>query len=389
VSKPGEQRKWDWIPAPLSRIAVDWAPAVALALAAAHELAYDRLGLIDWVLALTLIWPLVLRRRYPVGVLAGTVLVGLICWWQRDLFTSYAAVLFALHAVASSRPRAQAFAAAAVVEAGAVLISYRFAPAESVNDAVVLLTALVLTFLFLGTTQRIQRQYLAVMEERARQAERDRDQQVLISAAEERARIARELHDIVAHGVSVMVALSEGAAVRARTDTEQAQEAMRQVAATGRDALTELRKVVSVLRDTSGEAADREPQPTLDTLSKLTEDVSRAGLPVSLTLTGAVGELPEAVQLSIYRIAQEGLTNVLKHADRPSYADVLVAAGASRVEVRVLDDGQRRPDPGSGSGNGIRGMRERAELFGGSLTAGWAGEGWQVTATLDPREVRP
>jgi signal transduction histidine kinase len=372
----------------MSRIAVDWAPAVALALAAAHELAYDRLGPIDWLLAQSVIWPLVLRRRYPVGVLTGTVLVGLICWWQRDLFTSYAAVLFALHAVAASRPRAQAFAAAAVVEAGAVLISFRFAPTGSVNDAVILLTAVVLTFLFLGTTQRIQRQYLIVTEERARQAERDRDQRALISAAEERTRIARELHDIVAHGVSVMVALSEGAAVRSQTNIEQAQEAMRQVAATGRDALGELRKVVSMLRDTAGEEPARAPQPTLSTLSKLTDDVTRAGLPVTLTLSGAVENLPEAVQLSVFRIAQEGLTNVLKHADTPSRADVRVAAGVAEVEVRIRDDGHRRSGPGSLAGNGIRGMRERAELFGGSLTAGWVREGWQVTATLDPRAVR-
>jgi signal transduction histidine kinase len=376
------------LPPALSRLAVDWVPAIALALAAAHELGYDRLGLSDWILAQSLIWPLVLRRRYPVGVLVVTVLVGFICWWQRDLFTSYVAVFFALHAVAASRPRAQAFAAAAVVEAGAVLISFRFAPNGSINDAVILLTAVVLTFLFLGTTQRIQRQYLSVMEERARQAERDRDQQALISAAEERTRIARELHDIVAHGVSVMVALSEGAAVRARTNTEQAQEAMRQVAATGRDALAELRKVVSVLREPAGPKAGREPQPTLETLGKLVDDVTRAGLPVSLTLTGAVEQLPEAVQLSVFRIAQEGLTNVLKHADRPTYAEIMVAAEPLRVSVRIQDDGRRHPAADAGPGNGIRGMRERAELFGGSLAAGWQPEGWQVSAILDPQAMR-
>jgi signal transduction histidine kinase len=376
----------------LTRLAVDWAPPVALAVAAAHELGYDQLGVGDWILAQGLAWPLLLRRRFPVGVLCATMVIALLCWAKHDLFASYLSVLFALHAVAAQRPRGWTAAAALVVEAGVVLVSWRFAPSESVNDAVTLLTALVLTFLLLGTTQHVQRQYLVVLEERAVQLERERDQQAQLSAAEERARIARELHDIVAHSVSVMVALSEGAAVRTRTNTAHAEDAMRQVAATGRQALAELRTVVSVLRD--AEEQDREPQPTLSGLTRLADDVTRTGLPVSLTMTGPVDQVPEAVQLSVYRIVQEALTNVLKHADRPTRAQVTVDASRAEVRVRVLDDGRRRRvtvpgDVSAPSGNGIRGMCERAELFGGRLTAGWKADGWQVIGTLDPAVGRP
>ncbi len=375
-------RAWSLV----GRHLLDWVPPVVLAVAVGHELLYDRSSPWDWILTQAMVWPLVLRRWAPVGVLALTMALAGVCWLRDDLFTAYLAVLFALHATAAHRSRAEAIAAATVVEVGAVLTAIRFAPAGSINDGVILLTALVMTFTLLGTTQRAQRQYLSVLEDRTAQLSRELDQQALIIAAEERRRIAREMHDIVAHSVSIMIALSEGASIKAPTQADHAADTMRQVAATGREALTELRKVLSILRGPAPE--ERRPQPTLETLQGLVEEVRATGLAVQLTVTGDLSGWPEALQITIFRIVQEGLTNVLKHARSPNRATVAITSSATGIVVTVSDDGRPHGRFGPASrapGSGLIGMRERAALFGGTMTAapGPAG-GWQLTCTLHP-----
>jgi signal transduction histidine kinase len=377
---------WDDVSSGFARALLDWVPPVVLAVAAVHELLYDHSRAWDWVLTQGLVWPLAVRRWAPISVLSWTWALASVCWLRHDLFTAYLAVLFALHATAAYRSRAQAVAAAAVVELGAIAVAARFAPSGSINDGVILLTALVLVSVLLGLTQRAQRQYLTVLEERTTQLSRELDQQAVIAAAEERRRIAREMHDIVAHSVSIMIALSEGAAIKAPIDAGRASDTMRQVAATGRDALIELRKVLSVLRGSAAET--RLPQPTVDSLQNLVTEVRAAGLPVSLTITGELGGLPEGLQISIFRIVQEGLTNALKHAQAPTRAEVTVVSAPEEITVTVSDDG-RRDTSGAGpqgrGGNGLIGMRERALLFGGTVRAGPGPiRGWLLTCTLDP-----
>ncbi|MGI5244104.1 sensor histidine kinase [Dactylosporangium sp. CA-139066] len=218
---------------------------------------------------------------------------------------------------------------------------------------------------------------------RARGARRlaERRQAVL----EERARIARELHDVLSHTVSVMVVQAAAADDVFDVDPGKAREALRRTEQAGRQALTELRWFLRTVRaddDAGGRADGRPPpQPGLDDVERLAETVSAAGLPVTVRREGDEGvEVPTAVQLSAYRIVQEALTNALRHAGA-GRAEVLVRVGASEVYVRVRDDG--RGGTGDGSGQGIAGMRERAALLGGSLTAGpKAGGGFEVGARL-------
>jgi signal transduction histidine kinase len=216
-------------------------------------------------------------------------------------------------------------------------------------------------------------------EVRAAQAEREREAAARIAVAEERARIARELHDIVAHAMSVMV-LQVGA-VRHRLPDPLAQEreALRAVEQTGRTALSEMRRLLGALG--TGEPADLAPQPGLDRLDALVKEVRRAGLPVHLRREGEPFPLPRPVDLSAYRIAQEGLTNALKHA-RASKAEVTVGYAPGEVQIEVRDDGHG-PAASDGLGHGLVGVRERVKIYGGAMTAGPApGGGFVLKARL-------
>jgi signal transduction histidine kinase len=218
-------------------------------------------------------------------------------------------------------------------------------------------------------------------EDRAARAERDRETAARIAVAEERARIARELHDIVAHSVSVMV-LQVGA-VRHRLPTAQAEDskALEDVEQAGRAALAEMRRLLGAMRR-EGEEAEMAPQPGLDDLDSLIEKVSGAGLPVRLHVDGAPFALPPAVGLSVYRIVQEGLTNALKHA-RASRADVTLRYGSDELQIDVLDDGDGG-SPSDGLGHGLVGIRERVKIYGGEMTAGAATGGGFVLSTRLP-----
>jgi signal transduction histidine kinase len=209
-------------------------------------------------------------------------------------------------------------------------------------------------------------------EMRAILAEREKDASARIAVAEERARIARELHDIVAHAVSVMV-LQVGAVRHKLPETlEEDREALNRVELAGRTALAEMRRLLGAMRR-NGDGAELAPQPGLDGLDTLIEDVGRAGLPVRLHVDGDSFPLPRAIDLSAYRIVQEALTNALKHA-RASNVDVTVRYRPDELELEVVDDGAG-PAKSDGLGHGLVGMRERVKIYGGEMSAGTAPTG--------------
>jgi signal transduction histidine kinase len=220
-------------------------------------------------------------------------------------------------------------------------------------------------------------------EVRAARAERERETAARIGVAEERARIARELHDIVAHTVSVMV-LHVGA-VRHKLPPSLTQEtdALRDVEATGRTALAEMRRLLGAMRE-DRDGPEMAPQPGLGNLDALFAQVRRAGLPVELHVEGDPLPLPPAIDLSAYRIVQEGLTNALKHAGA-SRADVAIRYGAGEVRIEVRDDG-RGAAGGDGLGHGLVGIGERVKLYGGEMAAGRANGGGFVLSTRLPVE---
>jgi len=204
-------------------------------------------------------------------------------------------------------------------------------------------------------------------EERAALAERERESAARIAVAEERARIARELHDVVAHSVSVMV-LQVGAVRHNLPDSRgEDTEALKNVEETGRTALTEMRRLLGAMRY-EGEDPELAPQPGLDDLESLAEDFALAGLPVHLHIEGEPKPLPRAIDLSAYRIIQEGLTNALKHA-RATRADVTILHGSGDVRIEVRDDGMGTASE-NGTGFGLLGIRERVSIFGGEMEAG-------------------
>jgi signal transduction histidine kinase len=218
-------------------------------------------------------------------------------------------------------------------------------------------------------------------EDLARRAEREREAVARVAVAEERARIARELHDIVAHAVSVMV-LQVGAVRHNLPETlGEDKQALKGVEGAGRSALAEMRRLLGAMRS-NGESPDLAPRPGLDNLDRLLDEVQRAGLPVRLRVDGDPFPLPSTLDLSAYRVVQEGLTNALKHADA-SGADVLVRYGSDDLRIEVRDDG-RSVSPGDGTGHGLVGVRERVKIYGGEMTAGAASGGGFVLSTRFP-----
>jgi signal transduction histidine kinase len=231
-----------------------------------------------------------------------------------------------------------------------------------------------------GFALRERTQQAEAAEVRATLAERERDAAARVAVAEERARIARELHDIVAHAVSVMVLQVGAVRHRLPDGLDDDRDALRGVEKAGRTALAEMRRLLAAMR-TEGEQAEFTPQPGLDELGLLLEQVGKAGLPVQLHIDGDAFPLPRAIDLSAYRIVQEGLTNALKHS-RATEADVTVRYATDQVELEVRDNGIGTAT-GDGLGHGLVGIRERVKIYGGEMTAGTAtGGGWALNTRL-------
>jgi signal transduction histidine kinase len=241
---------------------------------------------------------------------------------------------------------------------------------------------LLLLCFFVGRTVHNRRAYVAALEDRARMAEEDQHVFAERAVADERRRIARELHDVVAHHVSVMGVLATGTRRALRRDPVAADEALATIEETGRVALREMRRLLSVLRTDAEPVGELEPQPGLPGIDELLEQVREAGLPVELITSGEPGRLDPGVALAVYRITQEALTNALKHAG-PASAEVRLAFTPKELTIEISDTG-RGPRPGPHYvGHGLLGMRERISLYGGTLRAGArSGGGFRVAARI-------
>ncbi|MEO1035907.1 MAG: sensor histidine kinase [Pseudomonadota bacterium] len=322
------------------------------------------------------------RRRYPMAVLA--VNVGAISLMTAvSYIDSVWAVPFALYAAGRYTADSRWSYVGIVVALVAVMLNVLM-EGEPVS---VLPFAVVFLFLiwYLGRYNRVRGEYLRLLEERAAQLERERERETRRALAEERTRIARELHDVVAHRVSLMTVQAGAAKTVFTNDPQSSLQAMGAVEDAGREALSELRHLLGVLRP-EAESNDLGPQPGLDDIPRLVEQSRDAGYTVSLEIDDASMAVPDRVALSAYRIVQESLTNVLKHAGPGAETAVKLRRAGDEIIVEVKDNG-RGAAMLPGSGNGIVGMRERAQLLGGSLAANARPDGgFEVIARLPIRE---
>ena len=345
-------------------------------------------------LAFGLAVPVVFRRKYPVAAYYTAIAAGG-CQVALDIrpAATDVAILILLYTLAAYTPRRTSVLGLAVCLAGSAVGILRWISLinhsllEWLTAGAMLFAGPALLAWVLGDSMRYRRAYYASLEERAARLERDRDAQARIAAAAERARIARELHDVIAHNVSVMVVQADGASYALGTDPARAREALSAISATGRQALAEMRRLLGVLRrEEDGASSERAPQPGIGELGELLDQARNAGLPVSFTVEGDAQPLPGGVALAAYRIVQESLTNTRKHAGPVASASVLLRYSPDAVLLTISDDGWGdlggTAQPGT-PGHGLTGMRERVSVYGGSVTAGpRPGGGFEVVAAL-------
>ena len=348
------------------------------------------------LIVVLMIVPVAVRRRVPVAAFVTAVAAGA---WQvlgpgvrtagspplhAGPIPSDVALLILLYTVAAYRPRRYSIPALLTCIGGCLIAALVWHPvpgAVSIGQrlfvAGFLFGGISLACWILGDSMRYRRGYYAALEDKAARLEAE----AKVATAAERARIARELHDVVAHHVSVMVVQADGAGYVLRSDPDRAATALAAVSATGRQALTELRRLLGVLRSTD-QNADLAPVPGLGELRELLDQARAAGLEVSYTLTGTPRELPEGAELAAYRVVQESLTNTRKHAGLAASADVTLAYERDGLIVQVTDDGIAASG-GEPTGHGLAGMRERIGMYGGTVSAGpLPGGGFRVRAWL-------
>jgi len=324
--------------------------------------------------------PLLARRRLPFGAPAAVFVgAGVISFVEGQVvpysFVAFLAALTSAFLFAFLNERREAASGLLIVIAVGAVITRNDPRGEGWIEYV--FTSLIFSAAWLsGLALNRRLAQTAALEESARRREEEAQRAV----EEERARIARELHDVVAHSVSVMTVQSSAVRRLLKPEQEREREALKVVEETGRQALTEMRRLIGIMR-TEGESAALAPQPGMKTLDRLVEQVRDAGMPVELTVRGQPFDLPPGIDLSAYRIVQEALTNALKHAG-PARAWVAVRYGNGQLEVDVENDGRTNGDA-EGSGLGLVGMRERVALCGGELQAGpREGGGYRISATL-------
>ena len=351
---------------------------------APHQAEFEEPDLVAGVLTLGQTLPLALRRRAPGAVLVAVWLatVAYLVLGYPPNTPVFVGAIAATYAVAAYGPGRTPLAGAVFVAGALAALAIAGAAAEA-DWALVDFAASALAFLtawVLGDRVRTRRAYTAALEDRAVRLEREREAEAKAAVLDERSRMARELHDVVAHGVSVIVVQATAARRVLPNDVAAAQEALASIEATGRTALSELRTLLGALR-TEDELGSLRPQPDLNALAELVERTRVAGLPVELRIAGERRPLSPGVDVSAYRIVQEGLTNVLKHAPG-ARATVVVGYDEDGLRVEVSDDGPGAPiESRDGAGHGLMGMRERVILLGGDLTAGpLPGGGFAVRA---------
>jgi signal transduction histidine kinase len=351
-----------------------------------QQVGFRDLDVMAVLLSLTQGLPLVARRRAPVAVLGvvSVATLGFLAAGYPPLTTALLGAVVATYgAAAYGRPHRTVIGAGLVV--GLVLSLVAVSALRSLGLAAGEVVALVLAFVtawVLGDRMRTRRAYLRELEDRAHRLEQDRDREASAAVDAERARIARELHDVVAHGVSVIVLHARGAQEVADTDPAALRRSLDLIEATGREALSELRTVLGALRADEDAGADRGPLPGVTDVGELARRSRDAGVDVDVLVEGIQRPVPPGVGLSAYRIAQEALTNVRKHSTATS-ARVVLRYAPDCLLVQIVDDGQALSSSTASAGHGLVGMRERVTIFGGELTAGpRAGGGYEVLAVL-------
>jgi signal transduction histidine kinase len=348
----------------------------------------------SWVAYVVASVVVLFRRRLPYATLAIVLSVAVLALCLRRGGPATLYVVMALYSVVAVCSR-RASLVIVSLSAGAILAATVAGGGDMVVELVIGNVAVVLVGWLAGENTRASRVYAAQQAERAAEkaaaAAAERAEQVRRTLADERAQIARELHDIMAHAMSVIAVRSGVARMVIDTDPGQAREALTIIETTTRRSLREMRLLVSMLRDGEDHDAELSPPPGLGDLDRLVADTAAAGVAVEVDIDGTVRALSPAADLSAYRIVQEALTNVVRHAG-PTHARVRISYRPAEVNIEVTDDGPsgQAPPPASrpGSGHGLIGMRERAALFGGQLTAGPDTAGFRVKAsipTTDPR----
>jgi signal transduction histidine kinase len=378
-------RFWDWLRGRKPLVdAFFAAPIVLLSLPAwlGGTEAVPRLEYL--VLTVGLVAPLVMRRTFPRTVFAVVALISCVqCVADVAPIPANTAVLMGLYTVAADFAFRWGLAAVLTAELGAVMVALRYTSGrDDEQSTLLMLSVLVAGVWILGLHIRTRRAYLSSLEERAARLERERDAEVKMAMSAERARIARELHDVVAHNVSVIVVQADGASFAIDTDVGRARQALDTISQTGRNALAEMRRLLGVLRE-SDDVRAYAPQPGVAQLDDLVEQVRSSGLPVTYEVAGSPPEMSEGRQLTVFRIVQEALTNTLKHGGPRVAATVRLRYAKDAVEVRVNDDGRGAAAADDGRGHGLAGMRERAAVYGGSVRAEpCPGGGFQVVARI-------
>jgi len=344
--------------------------------------------------------PLIVRRRWPIPVfavtLAATAAHALLV--EGQIVNESLGALVALFTVAERYDRRVSVAAALIAAATFGVVIFSKATGSQVAVTGFLSTMLaVVVVLALGDWSRTRRRYAAAIEENARLQEAERDERSRRAVEDERERIARELHDIVTHHVSVIVIQAGAGLTALDRRPERARSALEAIDRTSREALTDMRRMLGMLGETpegsdSGTRGDasREPMPGLERLGRLIEEVRAAGLPVELSLEGVRRPLDAGVELAAYRIVQEALTNALKHA-RGARARVRLSYELRAIDIDVTDEGgtgQRDTGESTGGGRGLIGMRERVALYDGDFEAAPTSTGFRVRARL-PIESEP
>ena len=336
-----------------------------------------------WVL-LTLVetLPLALRRRHSVAVfwvVGGVTILNS----ALDYATPGFGPLVATYTVAAGAGRRTSLSLLGIALVGAATSEYLGPGPHRIGGAIGT-TIMFLTAWALGDNLQSRRSYVAGLEERAERLERDREDSARRAVADERTRIARELHDVVAHHVSVMVVQAGGARRVLAKHPDQAGDAIATVEATGRQARSERRAMLAALRDDGQDGAGRAPQPGAATVPVLVDQVRAAGLPIAFEVRGEQVALTPGVDAALYRIVQEALTNVLKHGGPVVRAEVAITYEPDAVRIAVVDDGRGAAAPQSeAGGHGLIGMRERVAFLGGTFRAGpRSGPGWTVAVSI-------
>jgi signal transduction histidine kinase len=343
-------------------------------------------GLLSFGMLVPLIW----RRTHPELVFFAVCSVATLQWLIGiELQLGNIGLLVALYAITVYGDVRLSRVALAIGGLGVLMATSRYWAASDWKQQVTTmggLAAVVFGVWAFGERRRTRGLYVAQLEERAAQLERDRDRESKLAVSNERTRIAREIHDVVAHGLSIMIVQADGGLYAADQSPEAAKKALATIGDTGRTSLTEMRKMLGLLKQDERELDPNQPrpQPGVSSLPELIENVRDAGLAVEYQVTGQPRELPALLGLTAYRIVQEGLTNTLKHAGPGARTSVLLDFGREMLTVVVTDDGRGAGvAPSVDPGHGLVGMRQRVSVSGGTVSAGpKAGGGYEVIARL-------